>query len=53
MTLLSKLLILFITLFTLMGCGNKKSNTLPDGVENLADIPFPPDEDYDYPDDIN
>jgi len=40
--------ILFLS-FLLVSCGNKKPNKLPEGVIDKSQFPFPPNEEYDYP----
>ena len=40
--------ILFLSL-SLLSCGNQKPIKLADGVIDKSQFPFPPDEDYEYP----
>ena len=40
--------ILIITL-SLLSCGNKKPHKLSEGVIDKSQFPFPPNEEYEYP----
>tara|TARA_Y100000996_G_scaffold400157_1_gene369883 strand:- start:4841 stop:4987 length:147 start_codon:yes stop_codon:yes gene_type:complete len=43
-----KLIIIFFSIFFL-ACGNKKPNELSEGVIDKSQFPFPPNEEYEYP----
>ena len=32
-----------------LSCGNKKPNKLPEGVVDKSEFPFPPNDEYEYP----
>ena len=40
--------IILLSLF-INSCGNQKPNKLPEGVVDKSQYPFPPREEYDYP----
>jgi predicted small lipoprotein YifL len=44
-----KLISILIISLTLTSCGNKKPNKLPEGVIDKSQFPFPPNEEYEYP----
>lgn len=44
-----KLISIFILSFLLVSCGNQKPNKLPEGVIDKSRFPFPPNEEYEYP----
>jgi len=44
-----KIISILILSFLLVSCGNKKPNKLPEGVIDKSQFPFPPSEEYDYP----
>ena len=44
-----KLLSILVFCLTLLSCGNKKPNKLPEGVIDKSQFPFPPNEEYEYP----
>ena len=44
-----KLISIFILSLTLASCGNYKPNQLPEGVIDKSQFPFPPNEEYEYP----
>ena len=44
-----KLISIFILSFLLVSCGNQKPNKLPGGVIDKSQFPFPPNEEYEYP----
>ena len=46
--MLKSLSILILSLY-LLSCGNQKPNGLPDGVIDNSQFPFPPNEEYEYP----
>ena len=48
-----KLLLILLISFCLFACGNKKSNTLREGVVDKSSFPFPPDPNYNYPEEID
>ena len=41
-------LILTCLCLLIISCGNKKPNTLPEGVISKSECPFPPNKDYEY-----
>lgn len=45
---MKKILIVIFCLL-LVSCGNKKPNRLADGVIDKSNYPFPPNEEYNYP----
>lgn len=44
-----KKVLIIIFCFSIISCGNKKPNKLPDGVIDKSNYPFPPNEEYNYP----
>ena len=46
--MLKLLSILFLSL-SLLSCGNKKPNKLPEGAVDKSEFPFPPNDEYEYP----
>lgn len=44
-----KLLSILVLSLSLFSCGNKKPNKLPDGVIDKSQFPFPPKDEYEYP----
>ena len=44
-----KFLSIIILSIFINNCGNQKPNTLPEGVIDKSQYPFPPNEDYEYP----
>ena len=44
-----KLLSILVLSLSLFSCGNKKPNKLPEGVIDKSKFPFPPDDEYEYP----
>jgi predicted small lipoprotein YifL len=44
-----KKMLIVIFCFSIIACGNKKPNTLPDSVVDKSNYPFPPDKEYNYP----
>lgn len=44
-----KLISILIVSLSLISCGNKKPNKLPEGVIDKSQFPFPPNEEYKYP----
>ena len=46
--MLNLISILIISL-SLISCGNKKPNKLPEGVIDKSQFPFPPNDEYKYP----
>ena len=43
-----KFLIILLSFF-IISCGNKKPNKLPEGVVDKSQYPFPPNEEFTYP----
>ena len=48
-----KKVLIIIFCFSMISCGNKKPNKLPDGVIDKSTYPFPPNEEYHYPNDTS
>ena len=44
-----KFLLLMLLPIFIISCGNQKPNKLPEGVVDKSQYPFPPNDDYDYP----
>ena len=44
-----KLLSILVLSLSLLSCGNKKPNELPEGVVDKSEFPFPPNDKYEYP----
>ena len=44
-----KFLSIIILSISINSCGNQKPNELPEGVVDKSQYPFPPNDDYDYP----
>ena len=44
-----KLLTILLLSLSLLSCANKKPNKLPEGVIDKSQFPFPPNEEYEYP----
>ena len=44
-----KLLSILVLYMSLFSCGNKKPNELPEGVIDKSQFPFPPNDEYEYP----
>ena len=44
-----KLLLILVLSLSVFSCGNKKPNKLPEGVIDKSQFPFPPNEEYEYP----
>ena len=44
-----KLLSILVLSLSLFSCGNKKPNKLPEGVIDKSLFPFPPNDEYEYP----
>ena len=44
-----KLLSILVLSISLLSCGNKTPNKLLDGVVDKSDFPFPPNDEYEYP----
>ncbi len=42
-------IIIIIFSFFIMSCGNKKPNQLQEGVIDKSQFPFPPNDNYNYP----
>tara|TARA_B100000900_G_scaffold414751_1_gene442332 strand:- start:6541 stop:6693 length:153 start_codon:yes stop_codon:yes gene_type:complete len=47
-----KIIIILFSLF-IIGCGNKKPNQLPNNTVDKSQYPFPPNDEYDYPEEEN
>ena len=43
-----KLFIIIISIF-FIACGNKKPNKLPEGIIDKSQFPFPPNKEFEYP----
>ena len=41
-----KLLSILVLSLSLLSCGNKKPNKLPEGVVDKSEFPFPPNDEY-------
>lgn len=50
--MIRKSLIIVFSLIVI-SCGNKKPNTLPEGAVDKSQYPFPPNEEYNYPEDVS
>ena len=44
-----KFISILIISLSLISCGNKKPNKLPEGVIDKSQFPFPPKDRYEYP----
>ena len=44
-----KILSILVLSLSLLSCGNKKPNKLPEGVIDKSQFPFPHNEEYEYP----
>ena len=44
-----KKMLMVIFCFSIIACGNKKQNKLPDGAIDKSSYPFPPNKEYNYP----
>ncbi len=44
-----KFLLILLLPILIIGCGNQKPNKLSEGVVDKSQYPFPPNDDYDYP----
>lgn len=46
------LCVIFIISLFLYSCGNQKPNSLSEGIIDKSQFPFPPNQEYDYPEEM-